>query len=342
MRRAAGVGQQEDRTFHLGPFFLPMNHRGFACILLPLATSALLGCVSVQGNQAWSARVTPMMMPVLNRPWPMYIPLSVVGPVFACLVWSCHPADLFVAPPLHDCAGSPSTQPVRVMTYNIRSGKSGSLDQIAMLIAAYGPDVVALQEVDRDVATTGGVDQAQELADRLGYDYAFAAALNRHGGHYGVALLSRLPFASADRLDLLAPFSMEPRTAIDASLCIGDRPIRVVATHADVLPWSSTANARALADYVLPSVGKGLLVLGDLNALPNWEGPRALVKAGLKDLIGELAEGPTFVGDPLRRRIDYIFADQPLAALAVAGKVISQTASDHLPVLVDLDLTRGW
>ncbi|MEW5852359.1 MAG: endonuclease/exonuclease/phosphatase family protein [Myxococcota bacterium] len=255
---------------------------------------------------------------------------------------SCQHAGTFVRPALTECGDGALERPLRVVSYNIRAGLSSSLYEVANVIQEMDPDVLALQEVDRDVMRSGSVDQAQYLADTLGYHYAFAAAIRRDGGEYGVALFSRLPFQRAERVQLSAPVSNEPRVAIDATVCAGNKPLRVLAVHADVWPWSGTQHARELSEYVEPSVGQGVIVAGDLNATPDWPGPAALRHAGLNDLIAEFGGGSTFVGDPLKRRLDYIFVDGPLRARARAAGVINRRASDHLPIFAEIDLTQGW
>jgi len=214
---------------------------------------------------------------------------------------------------------------LRVASYNIKSATMQSLEEIAHVLATLDADVVALQEVDRHLPRSGGRDEAQWLAQALGYNHAFAGALKRDGGAYGVALLSRLPIAAAERLALLSPASTEPRVALHVTLCAGARPFHVVASPTDLRPL----------------VGKGLLLLADLNSLPGWPGPRVLTGLGLADLIGLHAEGTTFVGDPLGRRLDYIFSDAPFTRRFSSAGIHPHTASDHLPVFADLDVTAG-
>ncbi|MGZ8364537.1 MAG: endonuclease/exonuclease/phosphatase family protein, partial [Caulobacteraceae bacterium] len=83
------------------------------------------------------------------------------------------------------------------MTYNVHRcvGVDGVLDvgRIAAVIAASRPDIVALQELDCRRARTGGVDQAHEIAERLGMQFHFNAALRVEEELYGDAILSMAP-----------------------------------------------------------------------------------------------------------------------------------------------------
>ncbi|MCA1594508.1 MAG: metal-dependent hydrolase, partial [Acidobacteria bacterium] len=77
-----------------------------------------------------------------------------------------------------------------VATYNIHTGigmdKKLDLARIARVIKETRADIVGLQEVDRGVKRTGGIDEIAELARLTGMDYAFAHNLDYQGGQYGV------------------------------------------------------------------------------------------------------------------------------------------------------------
>lgn len=249
------------------------------------------------------------------------------------------PSNLFIRPPVVQCSQEQAPRgSVRVASYNIRSGLSSSIEEIGNVLQGIDADVVALQEVDVGVDRSGRINQAKVLADRLGYQYAFAATIKRGGGDYGIAMLSRLPFARIDRIDLRAGAALEPRVAIDADLCVDNRRLRVIAVHADVFPWSAAANAKALAKHIGPTAGKWVLVAGDLNAVPSDSAPKSLELAGLFDLLGRRAEGPTFLGSGTPRRIDYILVDHSLFKDATDAGRVQTPASDHIPVFADLKL----
>src|SRR5436190_16463345 len=88
--------------------------------------------------------------------------------------------------------------PLRVMTYNIRSG-NGDLAGTAAAIRASSPDLVGLQEVDVHWADRSNFDdQASALGQQLGMQVRFARIYQlpaaRQGDpprEFGVALLSK-------------------------------------------------------------------------------------------------------------------------------------------------------
>ncbi|HYX49484.1 MAG TPA: endonuclease/exonuclease/phosphatase family protein, partial [Ktedonobacteraceae bacterium] len=73
----------------------------------------------------------------------------------------------------------------RLLTYNILTGGTGRLDQLATMIGATGADVVGLVE-----ATNPQV--VEELAQRLGMDFRLSGQAT-HERDWQVAMMSRLP-----------------------------------------------------------------------------------------------------------------------------------------------------
>lgn len=259
---------------------------------------------------------------------------------FLLLLAGCsEPSDTLVGPELSACEDAPERSgPLRIATYNIKSGLWSSLDEVGDVLEQLDADVIALQEVDRVTERTDGEDQAKELGERLGMDHAFAAARTEGGGDYGVALLSRLPFAEVRRIPLESGnMTLEPRVALDATLCLGNRELRAVSVHADVYPWAAADHGRSLA-AALDATASGDAVLrvvaGDLNATPSEDGPLALVGAGLVDVVASFGEVATF----LEKRIDYVLADRPLADGLLDVEVLDSDASDHRPVLTEMDV----
>ena len=79
--------------------------------------------------------------------------------------------------PVLNAAG---TDTLTVMTYNVKNcGTGEKIADVAADIRAEDPDVVCLQEVDRNVKRSGGRDELQALANELGMNYVFFPALRR-------------------------------------------------------------------------------------------------------------------------------------------------------------------
>lgn len=260
--------------------------------------------------------------------------LLVVG--WVVVASACAPASgAFVTSSLEACdpANATTTRALRVVSFNIRAGLSSSLEAVGDVIAGLEPDVVALQEVDVGVERTGRVDQPAVLAERLGMQRVFAGAIKREGGDYGVALLSRFPITRAERVELRDGSALEPRVAIDASVCVNGSEVRVVSVHADMWPWAAEANTKALAQALKARSLKPAIIAGDLNATPQEGAVGALLGVGLIDVLRARDEGRTFLGSS--RRIDYILADDGLDLRVTAAGRVEAEVSDHVPVFAE-------
>ncbi len=226
--------------------------------------------------------------------------------------------------------------PLRVLSLNIHhaEGLDGrvDLDRLARELRAADADVLGLQEVDRHFdERSGSVDQAAELADRLGLHHAFGAHLDlgppapgRPPRQYGTAVLSRHPVLSATTTRLPGPPDDEPRGVLEVVLAAPGGPVRVLVTH--LSPQGSATRqpqARALAAIVARSP-EPVLLLGDLNAEPGTPEVRTLTA-----LLSDAGAGPTFPADAPAERIDYVLGDARFADAAV----LPTTSSDHRGVL---------
>lgn len=239
---------------------------------------------------------------------------------------------------------------LRVLTYNIHHGadRRGRLDlpRIARTIAGCDPDVVALQEVDlRWGPRSENEDQPGWLGQRLGMTVHFAPNLVKEPRHpfqapsgYGLALLSRWPLTAVTH----ATFSMptpeygEPRGFLQATVH-SDGPdadaleLRVVNTH---LSAAGADLRRAQVLELLHHLGpaeQATVIAGDLNARPRSEPIRELRRHYQDAWRPGLRRGATIRG----RRVDYLWVSAQLRP--VRTRVVRSSASDHLPVVTDLE-----
>ena len=238
---------------------------------------------------------------------------------------------------------------LRVLTYNSHHGADGrgrlDLASVADTIAAAEPDIVALQEVDcRWGSRSGGEDQPRWLGERLGMAVHFAANVvqvshepTMPSAGYGLALLSRWPLTAVTHraYSLPAVGRGERRGFIDAVVS-GNGPdapasVRVVNTHLSAAGGRyRRAQMQELLDYLgapeLPTV-----IAGDLNA-----GPRSGAVRRLRSRYQDAWRAGRGAGATIRgRRIDYLWVSSQLRP--VRTRVIRSSASDHLPVVSDLE-----
>lgn len=237
---------------------------------------------------------------------------------------------------------APLDAPLTVATYNIRHGRGMDgrvdLERTAAAVAALGADVVALQEVDRVVERSGGVDQARELGERLGMHHAFGAFFPYQGGEYGMAILSRLPVVRAEALRL--PEGNEPRVALLAEIEVASgRRILAVNVHFDWVEDDTFRRAQVAAlAAVLDTVRLPTVLLGDFNDVP---GSRTLEAwRGAFDVAAKPPEHRfTFPSADPRKEIDHVLVG-PRGAWgeATARAVVDPVTSDHRAVVAVLTL----
>ncbi|TGD95035.1 endonuclease/exonuclease/phosphatase family protein [Methylobacterium nonmethylotrophicum] len=236
---------------------------------------------------------------------------------------------------------------LRVLTYNVRRclGADGRLapERIAAVIAACRPDVVALQELDVGRARSGGVDQARAIAAHLGMRSHFHPAMRVMEEEYGDAILTALPSRLVRAASLPERAGREPRGALWAAVTAGDAEVQVVTTHLGLDRRERAAQADALLGPGFlgnPACRDPVVLLGDFNALPGSRVHRRLA-ARLPDAQGNRGWArPTFPARLPLLRIDHVFVSRGVAVRGVrtVGGRLARAASDHLPLVADLDL----
>lgn len=233
------------------------------------------------------------------------------------------------------------------MTYNVHScfGTDRKLDpgRIAEVIAECEADIVALQEVDVARARSGGIDQAQSIANHLRMVSHFHPALHLEEERYGDALLTALPtrLVKADAL----PSRGEPRGALWVEVPVDDVALQVFVTHLGLLGAERVRQTEALIGpgwLGAPMPGNARIVLaGDLNAVSRSASYRMLVRR-LRDVQTTAGRRPqgTFPSRLPLLRIDHIFVGEGISVrrTAVHDTPLARRASDHLPLYADLDI----
>lgn len=264
---------------------------------------------------------------------------ALVASVSCLVLVCCEPrAMTFVVPETTMCKPDEAAEqgPLRIVSFNMHAAQSSSLQEVISLLQKLEPDVVALQEVDRETERSGFIDQAAEIAAALQMKYAYAATRFEGTGDYGIALLSSLPFSETSRIELPENFSWEPRVALKATICGATGPLSLFNLHADVWPWSSASQIQYLNAQVEDTPSTKAIVLGDFNATVEQGGIAAFHSGAWFDVMTNLADAPTFMGMPFPRRIDHIFTSATLADAVSEAGVYRSAVSDHFPIWVDM------
>jgi endonuclease/exonuclease/phosphatase family metal-dependent hydrolase len=251
--------------------------------------------------------------------------------------------------------------PVRLVTFNTRHGvgddQRHDLPRLAKLLHSVNADVICLQEVDRYYGDRSeDVDQALLLSRALDMQLAWGPAIDEVRAHgeprqYGNALLSRLPILISDVHRL--PGGGEPRSALRTMLELDGGTLWVTATHLTTRSVQERAEQGAALAALHTERMEGGVLVGDFNTPPDapelaalrerftdaWElAAERGDQAGWRFWRGD--EGDTFPAHSPRKRIDQVWVS---AGVSVAGARVLDAggASDHLPLVVDLQVPSG-
>lgn len=241
----------------------------------------------------------------------------------------------------------------RLMSYNVHRcvgmDRKLDLDRIVGVIAEYEPDIVCLQELDVGRARTGGVDQAAEIARKLAMSVHFHPAMQVEAELYGDAVLTHLPeqLVKTDALPTVAGIpGLEPRGALWVRIGIGGQELNVLNTHLGLVPREQRRQATALVgrDWLGRKDCSGPTILtGDFNATSITRPYRILARR-LDDAQRRLDLRPsvkTFPSSFPAIRIDHAFVSRDVHVTGVRSSFspLARMASDHLPLIVDFELS---
>jgi endonuclease/exonuclease/phosphatase family metal-dependent hydrolase len=245
-------------------------------------------------------------------------------------------------------AGAAGPRTLTVMTFNIASAveTDNNLDPIADAIELQKADVAGLQEVDHSWSRSDSLDQARELALRLGMTYRFDpvvdCSLRDVDGdgfcRYGTAVVSRFSMRAAAARDYSLPRvgEEEPRGLAQVGVNVRGRPLIVFNTHLSEVASARRAQVQEILRVISATRGP-YIVMGDFNAKPNapeigWMRRRLTDAARLKRV-----QRPT-VGNT---RVDYVFVSKGITVLSAhVPSASSRRVSDHRPLIVKLRLDR--
>ncbi len=232
-------------------------------------------------------------------------------------------------------------QPPRVVvaSYNIHRcvGNDGRRDpqRIADVLRELAADVVALQEVDSWPGAGTESVQMEFLAHSAGLHAISGPTIERQDGHYGNVLLTRLPILEVRKLDLTV-YRREPRGALDVELSAGGRKLRVIATHLGLMPSERRYQVQRILELVEEGDEEVTVLLGDIN---EW----LILGRPLRWLHARFGRGGS--GRSFPARFPFLSLDRvwvkPTSALVhfrVHTTASSRWASDHLPVVAQIDL----
>lgn len=260
---------------------------------------------------------------------------------------------------------------MRLMTYNVLTGGRdadgpGRLSLIAETIRSVNPDLLVLNECN------GFEQEGYRTLYRLEHELGMRGLLAQAESGFHVAFFYRIGRVTEARL-LAREFH---HAALAVTLDIGGTTLRVIGAH--LCPFGGDARLLEVQHLIRFLRNDDVLILGDLNALSPHDAARyqparwlprrrsrhvraesggkldtraisALEEADLVDVLRlRGAADPTVLTrlgaghEDYQVRIDYVFASAAAAARVTHAERVSgghvEAASDHYPLLVDLEL----
>jgi endonuclease/exonuclease/phosphatase (EEP) superfamily protein YafD len=242
---------------------------------------------------------------------------------------------------------------LRVVSYNTYGGSLGAL-RAAQAAAALDADILFVQEawwaLDKDGGKAPGASPDKDTfvhLERLLEGY-FSA---RSDARYELAIFSRYPLHEVEQWEL-----DETRKCLTCVIKVGDRRVRLVNVHIEppVMPDQLGPGKPSLAAQLqrrsrmrrcqaealkrhLERTDFVCLVAGDFNSPPSSVVRRA-IPSTFRDSFREAGEGLAYTF-PQRLplwRLDYVLARGPWKILT--HRLVATPASDHLPIVAELDL----
>jgi endonuclease/exonuclease/phosphatase family metal-dependent hydrolase len=238
--------------------------------------------------------------------------------------------------------------PVRVMSWNVHAmvgaDRRRDPERIARVISDVAPDVAGLQEVGTPLGPGDPPDPALALGALTGMQAAFGATMHhRQGFAYGNAVLARHPIAAVRGYDLTV-HGREPRGCVRADVEVRGTVVHFFAAHLG-LHWRERRRqaAQILSADILrdTALSHPLVLVGDFNSYSNRSAvPRWLRRQLVDCALAACNEAPTFPASFPLLRLDRCYVDGAFAvrSVDVVRTPLSRRASDHLPLVVELEL----
>ncbi len=236
-------------------------------------------------------------------------------------------------------------KPLRIICYNIHGGYDNkgrrSLSRLNTLMNDLDIDIGIFQEMETRPKRGGTAEDVDILAGAERPHHLPGPTLKEGKGWYGNLLVSRHPITRALVHDLETKSVWEPRNALDALIETPQGKLRLIGTHLSLsssMRWWEINNLIKLADAVEDEAQYPVLFMGDFN---EWFWSGRLIKH-LDQIMVPLSCSKTFPSRYPLFKLDRVWCDgaiEKAEARTLTGREV-RGISDHLPVLIELQLTQ--
>ena len=233
------------------------------------------------------------------------------------------------------------TNTVTVMSYNVhycapKGSNDADVDAIAEVIINAKPDIVFMQEVDKNTTRSKKIDQLKELSKKTNMPYYYySRAIDYQGGQMGNGTLSRYELSHTQthklpRVNLGPDVYVSDRVLSTATVTINDRKITIANTHLALTDENKALQVPEI-NKILSSMNQPVIFGGDFNATPQHNAMVTFFGYDFKKTCSTNCN--TLPSDAPNREIDYILL-RPTNNFEVLGhQVVTSLASDHLPIV---------
>jgi endonuclease/exonuclease/phosphatase family metal-dependent hydrolase len=236
---------------------------------------------------------------------------------------------------------------MRILSYNIHKGIGGrdrryALRRVIDVIEAENPDLICLQEVDRNVPRSRHHDQPNLLADYFqAAAHAFQMNVKLQEGGYGNLILSRWKFRSKHQISL----KLNWRKCRGAQMVVVETPEGLLHL-ANVHLGLSDAERHWQIEHLLAhprfreSLDLPTLLVGDWNDWRNKLTHGPLGEHGFTQATQPLRKFRSFPAYLAIGALDKAFhrGGLHLRAARIVRTAAAKQASDHLPLVIDFHL----
>lgn len=245
---------------------------------------------------------------------------------------------------------------IKILQWNILYYED--VNKIISVIKKANPDIVCLQEATKGSKWNRGINVAHKIASKFGFSFYFPLIqkfIKEYStGWLGNCILSKFPIQVQKNIILQngirnsKDFSKQTRGYIEIKVKHNDGELTVGAAHLSYshrfIHTKERKKETSKLIKVLKTKKNRFIFMGDLNAMPNSytikQIRRYLTNCGpdfsQKTWTTKLFQHQNFKTSKLNWRLDYVFATKDIKVKS--AKVIKTKVSDHLPILVEIEI----
>jgi endonuclease/exonuclease/phosphatase family metal-dependent hydrolase len=238
---------------------------------------------------------------------------------------------------------------MRVLSYNIHKGIGGRdrryvLERVLSVIEDENPDLICLQEVDRDVPRSRCHNQPKRFADYFSsVARLYQTNVRLKQGGYGNLILSRWQLRSKHQVSLRYN-SKKPRGAQMVVVETPEGLLQLVNWHLGLAEQERHWQVRHLLHHHLfrESAQLPSLIIGDFNDWRNTLARGPFQAADFQQVTAPISRFRSFPAYLPIGSLDkaFIRGSIDIRRAHVVRNRIAKRASDHLPLVVDFHLGR--